>query len=130
MADQPSHRRRFQFRLRTLLIGVTLFALIPCGYLGWQAKIVKQRRTAASELTQYGAISWASEFTALPPGISLKKLSVEMVYRRPLPQVSWLRRLLGDDYAVSVLYSPRIPDESLDRIKAAFPETIFVKLSR
>jgi hypothetical protein len=37
--DAPSPRRRFQFRLRTLLIGVTLLA-IPCGYVGWQAKIV------------------------------------------------------------------------------------------
>ena len=27
MPDQPSSRRRFQFRLRTLLIGVTLLAL-------------------------------------------------------------------------------------------------------
>ena len=35
--------RWFQFRLRTLLIGVTLFALIPCGYVGWQAKIVRER---------------------------------------------------------------------------------------
>jgi hypothetical protein len=26
MADQPSPRRRFQFRLRTLMIGVTLLA--------------------------------------------------------------------------------------------------------
>jgi hypothetical protein len=32
MADQPSPRRRFQFRLRTLMIGVTLLAVaVGCG---------------------------------------------------------------------------------------------------
>jgi hypothetical protein len=44
MTDAPSPRRRFQFRLRTLMIGVTLFALIPCGNVGWQAKIVRERQ--------------------------------------------------------------------------------------
>jgi hypothetical protein len=33
---------RFQFRLRTLMIAVTLLA-VPLGYLGWQAKIVRAR---------------------------------------------------------------------------------------
>ena len=43
-ADPPKRKRRwFQFRLRTLMIGVTLLA-IPCGYVGWQAKIVRERR--------------------------------------------------------------------------------------
>jgi hypothetical protein len=42
MPDQPSPRR-FQFRLRTLLIGVTLLA-VPCAYIGWQLKIVRERQ--------------------------------------------------------------------------------------
>ncbi len=42
MADPASPRRRFQFCLRTLMIGATLFALVPCGYVGWQAKIVRE----------------------------------------------------------------------------------------
>jgi hypothetical protein len=40
---EPPKRRRFQFRLRTLLIGVTLLA-VPLGYVGWQVKIVRERR--------------------------------------------------------------------------------------
>jgi hypothetical protein len=36
MSDQPSPRRRFHFRLRSLFIGVALLA-IPCGIVGWQA---------------------------------------------------------------------------------------------
>jgi hypothetical protein len=43
MADRLSPRRRFQFRLRTLMIGVPLLA-VPLGYVGWQAKIVRERR--------------------------------------------------------------------------------------
>ena len=49
MQDEPSKadpsklkHRRFQFRLRTLMIAVTLPA-VPMGYAGWQAKIVSER---------------------------------------------------------------------------------------
>jgi hypothetical protein len=42
MADKPSPRRRFQFRLRTLMIVVALLA-VPCAYVGWQAAIVRVR---------------------------------------------------------------------------------------
>jgi hypothetical protein len=42
MPDQPP-RRRFQFRLRTLMVGVTLLA-VPCSYVGWQVRVVKERR--------------------------------------------------------------------------------------
>jgi hypothetical protein len=44
MPDQPSPRRRFQFRLRTLLICVTAFCVVIGGYTGWQNKIVKERQ--------------------------------------------------------------------------------------
>ena len=43
MSCKPSPRRRFQFRLRTLMIVVTLLA-VGCGYVGWQAKIVRERK--------------------------------------------------------------------------------------
>ncbi len=33
---------RFQFRLRTLLIGVTLLA-VPCAFVGWKVKTVRER---------------------------------------------------------------------------------------
>jgi hypothetical protein len=34
---------RFQFRLRTVLIVVTLIAVM-CGHVGWQARIVQERK--------------------------------------------------------------------------------------
>ena len=49
MPDQPSPRRRFQFRLRTLMIGVTLLAVV-CGYVGHQAEIVHRRQSGMATL--------------------------------------------------------------------------------
>jgi hypothetical protein len=37
---RPAPRRRFQFRLWTLMIVVTLLAVM-CGYVGWQMKIAR-----------------------------------------------------------------------------------------
>jgi hypothetical protein len=116
-AEPPKRKRRsFQFSLRTLVIAVAVLA-VPCAYVGWQAKIVKERKMAASEFAQhqYGVIIWSSEVAARHAG------------KWPLLQVSWLRRLLGDDYVLAVDHS-RMPDEVLGRIKAAFPEADFVKL--
>ena len=43
-AEPPKRNRRwFRFSLRTLMIGVTLLA-VACAYVGWQAKIVGERR--------------------------------------------------------------------------------------
>ncbi|HEV2972726.1 MAG TPA: hypothetical protein VGY55_22350 [Pirellulales bacterium] len=42
-ADPPKRkRRRFQFSLRSLLVGVTLLA-VPLGFVGRQIKIVRER---------------------------------------------------------------------------------------
>ncbi len=57
MSDYYNQRRRFQFRLRTLMIGVTLFALIPCGYVGWQKRIIERRNAWISEHHEYRFIS-------------------------------------------------------------------------
>src|SRR5579859_1426597 len=42
-AAQPKSRRRFQFSLRTLLIGVALLA-VPCAYVAHEARIVAARK--------------------------------------------------------------------------------------
>ena len=50
----PKRKRRwFQFSLRTLLIGVTLLA-VQCAYVGWQAKIVRERNTMRAEMKRRG----------------------------------------------------------------------------
>jgi hypothetical protein len=44
---------RIQFRLRTLMIVVTLLA-VPCAYVGWQAKIVRERKNLLTRLVDSG----------------------------------------------------------------------------
>jgi hypothetical protein len=49
-------KSRFQFRLRTLCVVVTLFA-IPRAYVGWQAKIVRARQNWLKAHPSYCAAS-------------------------------------------------------------------------
>jgi hypothetical protein len=53
MAAQLSTRRRFQFRLRTLLIVVTLFA-IACAYLHWQIRPEQEKEAALRRVVELG----------------------------------------------------------------------------
>jgi hypothetical protein len=79
MADQPSPRRRFQFRLRTLMIGVTLLA-VACWVAVDRARLIRERdeaelratvfETEASNLVQSGIladITGTLEFPANTP---------------------------------------------------------------
>jgi hypothetical protein len=102
MPDRSSKRRRFQFRLRTLMIGVTLFALIPCGYVGWQAKIVRERRAELNRVVDgrlYG-IAGSDERRAIP----------------------WIRRVLADQQVYSIMMPVGTDRSELDRLRALFPE--------
>ena len=102
MPDQPSPRRRFQFRLRTLMIAVTLFALIPCGYVGWQAKIVRERRAELNRMVDgrlYG-IAGSEERRAIP----------------------WIRRVLADQQVYSIMMPVGTDRAELDRLRSPFPE--------
>jgi hypothetical protein len=100
MSNGIEPRRRFQFSLRTLLIGVTLFA-IPCGYVGWQAKIVRDRK-AIRERMKSGALFFGPND-----------------YKMDAPAVPWLRSLMGDNgvEGVVILY-----EKDRDEVQAAFPE--------
>jgi hypothetical protein len=116
-------RRCFQFRLRTLMIGVTLLATV-CGYVAWQAKIVRERKAIAQvvEHERSGMIVWCSWVEKdIPTGGLRIENSVEI--KPPYPKVSWLRRWLGDDYAVYIQYPASLMSaEEVARLKVAFPE--------
>ncbi len=48
---------KLQFRLRTLMIAVTLLA-VPLGYVGWQAKIVRERKAWLKAHPQLDSLSF------------------------------------------------------------------------
>jgi hypothetical protein len=98
MPDQPSPRRRFQFRLRTLLIGVTLVA-VPLGYVGWQAKIVREREEFLE--TRYWLPGDSSPFEPV--------------------QAPWMLRLFGAKPVYHVTVWGKVEAE---RAASLFPEAI------
>jgi hypothetical protein len=103
MADTPATPcRRFQFRLRTLLIVVTLLA-IPFGYVGWQAKIVRDRKA----MLETGDLS---------PVFSAE---IDETKDAAIPTI---RLWLGDHFCREVFLKQ---PEDIERYKAAFPEADF-----
>jgi hypothetical protein len=100
MSDQPSPRRRFQFRLRSLMIVVTLLA-IPLGYVGWQAKIVRKRNAMLENPRVANSIR-------------------ETVDGKPM--ISWLRRLLGDQDYAEIYVGGNVSAEEITNYRLAFPE--------
>jgi hypothetical protein len=102
MIDPPKRKcRRFYFSLRTLMIGVTLLA-VPLGYVGWQATIVRDRK---SELNR---------------AVNMRLTGIES---DPAKAIPWLRRLLGDVSINSISMPAETTIDELDRLRALFPES-------
>jgi hypothetical protein len=100
MPAQPSPRRRFQFRLRTLMIGVTLFCVVGGGYVVWQKKVVLERK-AMLENPSFHLIGYRLEVAGTIP---------------------WLRRRLGDFDCLGIIGDEHVSDADLERYRLAFPE--------
>lgn len=99
MSQTPARKRRwYQFSLRTLLLGVALLA-VPLGYVGWEAKIVRERK----------AWSGNSHF-----------LIVE--FDASSNNISWIRRLLGDFECMFAIADESVTDADLDACRTSFPE--------
>jgi hypothetical protein len=115
-ADPPNHKRRcFQFSLRTLLIGVTLLAA-ACAYVGWQAKIVRERNDA---LTWLAGLNCQIN-TPIDTTESMRK---ESSFK---PCTTWIRRLLGDQEVILIVARPtqRLSDEEIERLRQIFPGVV------
>jgi hypothetical protein len=107
-ADPVKPRRRwFQFRLRTLLIGMVLLS-ITCGYVGQQGAIVAQRAAERHLLEHCGAGFFED-------GV----YSAEHAERRP----SWLREFLGDRSVAVIRLPLSIINEERERAAENFPES-------
>lgn len=112
-ADRALPRRRLQFRLRTLLIAITLFC-IARGYIEWQAKIVMDRKAAVSELLGLGGHIVGAE------GLSPSTVVPHRDYSIP-----FLPRLMGDHPVFWVIYKRGTTNDELHRLRIAFPEAVF-----
>ena len=99
-ADPPKRKRRwFQFSLRTLMIAVMLLA-VPCAYVGWQAKIVNERK----DMLETGSDGPVFDFT---------------VYKGKDAAIPTIRLWIGDHFFSSVHVKLKA---DIYRHKAAFPE--------
>lgn len=111
-AEPPKHKRRwFQFSLRMLLIGVTLVA-VACAYVGWQAKIVHERR-------------WLLENVILRKGVVFPDPSpAHLTAPLPCRSAPWIRQLLDDVWIDEIRLDAKTSDEEFDEIAACFPEAV------
>ena len=91
---------RFQFSLWTLFVVVTLLAVV-CGYVGWQAKIVRERNAAMKRATHAYAI--------YPMATSING-------------ITWPRRWMGDVGIKVFFFDQYASDDDVDAIRSAFPE--------
>jgi hypothetical protein len=107
-ADPPKRKRRwFQFSLRSLMIGVTLFCLVVGGYIGSQVKTVRDRK------------SWLEEHKRAP---MRGDLVVSTGDESKSPNA--IRRWFGDE-AIRLIALP--PDEDNQMMKKLFPEAIILQ---
>lgn len=101
----PSPRRWFRFSLRTLLIAVAVLS-IPGAYVAHEWRVVKERRAALEEAE-----------AAAPRRFHTAKANPAV------SDISRLRRAFGDEEILFCLYAGPIPQKTLNRFRAAFPET-------
>lgn len=142
-SSTDGRQRRFSFGLRTLLLSVTVVALIA-GYFAWNVNVVERRRqllTQSQENDVFAIRHW-EDVPGYPSGIKdLRELrifglfdgwqeratdpAVSFIRDAPLDRrnLSWLRRWLGDR-RVSNLFLTN--PAAFARYRTAFPEAMIV----
>jgi len=111
MPDQPAPRRRFQFRLRTLMIVVTLLCVV-FAYVGSQAKIVMDRKAAMVELIRGGG-----------EAIGVERLNLRILDDGHDYSIPFLRRWIGDHAVFMIFYKPGTAYDEIRRLRDLFPES-------
>jgi hypothetical protein len=101
----PKRRRRFQFRLRTLFVLVTM-AAVACGYVAHEYRIVRERT----------AMVYSGHWT-----------DSARCYPSSAGKIPWLRVMLGDRAYSDITISQRTPEKDLEQYKALFPEAAIAR---
>ena len=111
-SDPPERkRRRFQFSLRTLIIVITL---LVCGYVAWQAKIVRERQT------------WQARWSENEFGSQNRDRLVSWGDSSQSP--NFVRRWLGDSAKDIIVLPPTVSDEDKQTTLRLFPESLVVQM--
>jgi hypothetical protein len=94
-------RRWLRFSIRTMLIAVTIF----CLWVGWQVSIVRERKSLVGLVSQ-------RQYVTLN------------FWPDPNVDLSWLRRLLGDQLLHATIFVPdgSLSDQERRDIERALPE--------
>ena len=101
MAEQSPPNHRFQFRLRSLMIMVTLLA-VPCAFVGWQVRLVRERRDILDNRINHATAIYGM-FD--PPSLTLG-----------------VRRWLGDVAIRQFFFNADATDDEVEETRRAFPE--------
>ena len=126
-SDSSIPRRRFQFRLRTLMIGVTLLAAI-CGYIAWQEKIVKEREALLKLVMNDGGGCFIisagpqhhEEYSRM--GSIPDKGTWRVPGAHPDQAPSWIRQRLGDKHIHAIWLPESFSAADVAIISERFPE--------
>jgi hypothetical protein len=101
--DAPKRKRPwFQFSLRSLMI-FTMVVAVACGWVGWQAKVVRDRKSELNRAVNMRLIGIDSDDQA--------------------KAIPWVRRLFGDVSVNSISMPPDTTIDELKRLRALFPES-------
>jgi hypothetical protein len=135
MADQPPPRRRLQFRLRTLMIGITLLA-VACAYVGPHLKKVEERKALLRLVVGNGGGYVTFTFfkedellpgeyhlpSNMPPGTMPSASRIHSLRLDKTP--SLIRQWLGDVNVLEIWLPESFPHSDTLRIMERFPEAM------
>jgi hypothetical protein len=132
MADQLPPRRRFQFRLRTMMIAVTLLA-VPCAYIGWQATKMRDRKawiesnSATYSIKQEYVLAEGTRVMTQERIGPNSRLSHGLEYYvlnqgRGEDSPGWVRRLLGDEPIDVICIKEDASTAEMRSVVVLFPE--------
>ncbi len=113
----PPCRRWFQFRLRGLLVAVTLLAVFM-GWLGWELKFIRARKAALADGSVIGRLR--------PDELDFK----ELLPQATLATIPFWRRWFGDNAYQWLSVPAESTQADMDRMKEMFPEAIVVRGGR
>ena len=113
MTTRP-RRRWFRFSLRTMFVVVTVAGL-ALGWLVWQIRIVRERKTVLAELQ----LECGDDFMIL----TVETMKTEGYKLNDCPRIPLVRRILGDEPCHSITIPRTANMQLIERMERAFPES-------